>query len=159
MDKKLIQIFEKVQNISYKVCEFKKEKIGKNLKFGDCRHKSFLLKKLLSKESYEVKDIRVIFDWKDLPIPKKILKIFNSSTICSHNLLKVKIGNRWIKVDPTWNPELEEKGFPITKNWDGKSDTMQVTNGKIKFNDNNKIKVDIDEKRNFAKKLNEFLSA
>lgn len=162
MDDRLIKIFKKVQKIPYKVCKFEKEKIKKNLRYGDCRHKSFLLKSLLEKEGYEVKEMKVIFDWKDLLLPQEVISILKKSpTIWTHDSLKVKIKHRWVKVDPTWNPELEEKGFPVTKNWNGETDTEQVTNGKLKFIDKDKcdkkIKIDIGEARNFAKKLNEYL--
>jgi len=158
----IVKIFEEVQKIPYKVCKFEKKKIDKDLKFGDCRHKSYLLKQLLQKKGFEVKEIKVIFDWKDLPLPKELLSILKkSSTVWPHNSLKVKVDNKWLKVDCTWNPRLEKKGFPITKSWDGKTNTKQVTEGKLKFIDKDKytkkIKVDMDEARRFAEALNKFL--
>lgn len=163
MDNKLIKIFKKVQKIPYKVCKFDKVNINQNLKYGDCRHKSLLLKILLEKEGYEVKELKVIFDWKDLPIPEKIISILKKSpTVWPHNSLKVKMNNKWLKVDPTWNLELENKGFPITKKWDGESDTKQVTEGKLKFynkeNFTKKIIIDKEEAKDFAHSLNNFLS-
>jgi len=163
MDNKLIKVFEKVQKIPYRVCRFEKEKINQNLKYGDCRHKSLLLKQLLEKESYEVKEIKVLFDWKDLPLPQKIISILKKSpTVWSHNSLKVKVNHKWIKVDPTWNIELEKKGFPVTKKWNGETDTKQVTEEKLKFYDKKrctkKIMIDKEEARDFAEGLNNFLS-
>ena len=159
----LIKIFEKVQKIPYRVCKFEEDKVDKNLKFGDCRHKSTLLKQLLQKRGFEIKEVKVIFDWKDLPLPNEILSILKKSpTIWPHSSLKVKINNKWLKVDCTWNPGLEKKGFPITKNWDGKTDTKQVTRGKLRFIDkekyNKKIKIDIDEAKEFAGTLNNYLN-
>ncbi len=164
MDKNIIKIFKYVQKIPYRVCKFEKEKITYKLKYGDCRHKAFLLKTLLEKQGYEVMEIKVIFDWKDLPIPKEIISILKkSSTIWPHDSLKVKIKNRWVKIDPTWNPELEKKGFPITKKWDGKTDTKQVTEGKLKFYKKEKYikknKINLDEAKMFAEILNEYLAA
>jgi len=163
MKSKLVKIFEKVQKIPYKVCKFEKEKIKGNLKFGDCRHKALLLKQLLEKEGYEVKELKVVFDWRDLPIPKEILSFLKKSpTVWPHDLLKVKVKNKWIKVDPTWNLELRKKRFPVTKNWDGERDTKQVTEGKLKFYDKEKftrkIMIDKEEARDFAEGLNNFLS-
>ncbi|RMD66252.1 hypothetical protein D6817_04460, partial [Candidatus Pacearchaeota archaeon] len=67
--------------------------------------------------------------------------------------------------DCTWNPKLKEKGFPITENWDGKSDTKQITEGKLEFfdkedyvKDKNKIKISKEEAYKFAEELNKFLS-
>jgi hypothetical protein len=159
---RIIEIFKKVQKIPYKVCGYDKTKIDKNLAFGDCRHKSELLRQLLEKEGYKVKKIRVIFDWKDLPIPKPLLDILKPETKFVHRLLKVRINKEWVKVDCTWSPELEKIGFPVTKDWDGKSDTKQVTNGKLDFyeeKDFDKIKLLIDKEKalKFAEELNKFL--
>ena len=159
----LIQIFEKVQKIPYRVCKFSKENIDENLKYGDCRHKSELLYKLLKREGYKVKKTKVIFNWRNLEIPKSLLSILkNSGTIWDHDSISIKINNKWIRVDCTWNPKLKNKGFPITENWDGKSDTKQITEGKLKFYDlkgySKKIKINKNEAMEFAKKLNKYLN-
>ena len=166
MESKLIEIFEKVQKIPYQVCKYDENEIDENLEKGDCRHKHFLLKKLLEQEGFNVKEVKVIFNWEDLPIPKEILEILKTGTIWDHSSLKVQINNKWIKVDCTWNPKLKEKGFPITENWDGKSDTKQVTEGKLEFfdkedyvKDTNKIKISKEEAYKFAEELNKFLSS
>lgn len=137
MKSKLVEIFEKVQKIPYQVCKYDENEIDENLKQGDCRHKSFLLRKLLEKNGFEVKRVKVIFDWKDLPIPKKILKILKSETRFPHNILKVKVNKKWLKVDCNWPLTLKSKGFPVTENWDGKSSTKQITEGKLLFFDKN----------------------
>lgn len=134
---KLVELFKKVQKIPYKVCPYNENKIDEKLAYGDCRHKSFLLKKLLEEQGFEVKRCKVIFDWSDLPLPKKILNILKSGRKFPHNILKVKIGKKWIKVDCNWQIALKDKGFPVTEDWDGKSDTKQITKGKLIFFDNN----------------------
>ena len=158
---KLIPSFEKVQKIPYKVCKFEECEIDEKIQFGDCRHKSTLLKKILEKEGLEVKKIKVVFDWRDLPIPEKILSILKKSgTVWVHDSLLVKLNKKWIKVDCTWDPSLEKKGFPVTSGWNGKDDTLQVTKGKLKFiqNDAYKIKLDKTEIKEFAEELNKFLA-
>ncbi len=164
MKSKIVELFKKVQKIPYKVCKYDKSLIDENLKEGDCRHKHFLLKKLLEKEGFRVKEVKVMFDWNDLPIPKKLLEILHHGTIWDHDSLKVMINNKWVNVDCTWNSELKKKGFPVTNNWDGKSDTKQVTEGKLEFfdkekylRDANKIIILKEEARQFADKLNNFL--
>jgi len=164
MESKLVSLFRKVQRIPYQVCKFNKTEINENLEYGDCRHKHYLLKQLLDKEGYEVSEVKVIFDWKDLPIPAELLAILkNSGTTWDHNSLKVRVNGKWIKVDCTWNLELKKKGFPVTEDWDGNSDTKQITNGKLKFYDvhvySKKIKIDKQEAMNFAKALNEYLGS
>lgn len=161
--KKLIVIFEKVQKIPYKVCIFDNDKINENLKYGDCRHKSNLLYLLLKKEGIEVKKIKVLFDWRDLPLPEEMIEILKESDkIWPHDAVEVKVENKWIKVDCTWNPELEKIGFPVTKRWDGNSDTKQVTEGKLEFFNhgefNFKPKIIKEEAYKFAEKLNELVN-
>src|SRR3989344_2679077 len=111
----------------------------------------------------DVKRIKVIFDWKDLQLPKELLLILKKSgTIWNHDGIAVKINKEWIKVDCTWNLELKSKGFPVTEYWDGKSDTLQVTKGKLQFYDSDKfeskIKVDKEEAHKFADELNKWLA-
>lgn len=164
MKNKVIQIFEKVQKIPYQVCKYDENEIDENLEKGDCRHKHFLLKKLLEQEGFNVKEVKVIFNWEDLPIPKEILEILKAGTIWDHNSLRVKVNKKWIKVDCTWNLELKEKGFPVTENWDGKSDTKQVTEGKLDFYDIDKYSKDKrihivkEEAYAFADALNKWLT-
>lgn len=163
MAEKIVELFKKVQRIPYKVCKFEKEKIDSNLKFGDCRHKNELLGNLLEKEGYEVRKVKVLFDWRDLPLPEEIIKVLkNSDKIWAHEALMVKVGDRWLKVDCSWNPELEKKGFPIQKEWGGKSDTLQVTKGKLKFIDKEDfdkkiININRKEAIRFAELLNNYL--
>ena len=171
-DKKLIEIFEKVQKIPYRACKFDETKIDSSLKFGDCRHKSALLKKLLNKEGYETKKMKVIFNWKDLPLPKKMFSILNkSSTVWVHDALAVKVHGSYIFLDPAWHLELKSLGFPITEKWNGLEDTKQVTEGKLEFykqKDFNLkkekilkkygVKIDKDEAAKFANALNALLA-
>ncbi len=165
-DKKLIEIFEKVQKIPYRVCKFDENEINENIKCGDCRHKSALLYNLLTKEGCKVKKVIVIFDWKDLPIPRRILSILKeSTTLWEHRIVRVKVHGESLYVDPTWPLELEKLGFPVTKNWNGLEDTKQVTEGKIEFHDlenykrPEKIVWDKEEAHKFAEKLNEWMKS
>ncbi|PIY81152.1 hypothetical protein COY00_00400 [Candidatus Pacearchaeota archaeon CG_4_10_14_0_2_um_filter_35_33] len=163
---KIVKIFEKVQTIPYKVCKYDENEIDENIKCGDCRHKTYLLKKLYENEGIKVKKTLVVFDWADLPIPKKILDILEKTgTLFPHNILEIKIGNKWIKVDCSWDLKLKNAKFPITENWDGKSDTKQITEKKLKFFSpeeyvsKHKIKLVKEEAHKFASALNEFLDS
>jgi hypothetical protein len=159
---KLIEIFKQVQKIPYQVCKFNEAEINLNIKQGDCRHKAHLLYKLLKENGYDVKRIKVIFNWKDLPVPKEFLDILKESgTIWDHDAVAVKVNNKYINLDCTWNPELKKKGFPITENWNGESDTKQITEGNLEFYDANKyqkkVKIIKNEALEFADKLNNWL--
>lgn len=132
IDQKIIKTYEYVQKIPYKVCKFESidELITNN--FGDCRHKHSFLFEVYSKLGLKVEKIKVLFDWRDLPIPKNKLKILNKSgTIFPHNALYLFRDNKKILVDATWEPRLKEIGFPITIGWDGKSNTKNVTEGPV----------------------------
>ena len=110
---KIIKLFEKVQSIPYTVYKYDEDEIDEKIECGDCRHKTFLLKKLLEKEGIKVKKTLVIFDWADLPLPKKILNILEKTgTLFPHNILEIKIDNKWIKVDCSWDLNLKKAKFP-----------------------------------------------
>lgn len=170
-NKEIIQSFETVQKIPYRVCKYEEENINENIKFGDCRHKSQLLLNLLTEKGFKAQKIKVIFNWRDLPIPKNTINILkNSSTVWTHDIVRVKIHGNYLYLDPTWNPELEKKGFPVTKEWNGLEDTKQVTDGEIEFykekefNEKkeeilkeHKIKIDKEEAYKFAEALNDGL--
>jgi len=166
------QLFKKSQKILYQVCEFNpekyhlKENVNLTMKQGDCRHKSLLLYNLLQQNTFDAEKIKVVFDWKDLPIPPEILGILKKSgTKWSHDALKVKINDNYsVNVDCTWNLELEDKGFPVTKDWDGVSHTKQVTEGKLEFypaedfkKQEHDIHIDKEEALEFADALNKWL--
>lgn len=163
MERNIIKLFEKVQKIPYKVCKFERDKIDENIRYGDCRHKSELLYKLLVKAGFEVKRLKVVFYWKNLPLPNKLLAIIGHDSVWEHDSLSVKINGRWTMVDCTWNLELKKKGFPVTEKWDGKSDTKLVTDGKLEFYDANKyirkFKIKKDRSLRFADELNKWLSS
>ncbi len=159
---KLVEIFEEVQAIPYKVCKYDEGCIDEKLKEGDCRHKSHLIFNLLKNEGFEVKKVKVIFNWKDLPLPKEIISLLKeSSSVWDHDAVAVKINSKWIKVDCTWDPALKSIGFPVTVNWDGESDTLGVTKGMLKYfdtdhyvKDKNQIKIVKEEAYRFAESLN-----
>ncbi len=157
-------IFHKVQKIPYKVCNFDKTEIDESLKCGDCRHKTYLLKKFLEEMKIEVRITMVVFDWADLPLPDSILGILEKSgTLFPHKIVEVKMGDNWIKLDCGWDPDLKKANFPVTEEWDGKTDTKQITNGNLEFytiedyEENHKINLVKEEAHKFSSALNEFL--
>ncbi|MDE1848642.1 MAG: hypothetical protein KGH55_01260 [Nanoarchaeota archaeon] len=160
----IVNLFEKVQSIPYKVCKFDETALNENISCGDCRHKSYILKNLLEKEGFEVHLVKVIFDWRDLPLPESMIKILKKSgTVWPHSIIEVKVGGKWVKVDCTWDLKLKELGFPVTENWNGSSDTKQVTKRNLEFykpevyEAKHKILIDKTEAYEFAEKLNQFL--
>ena len=162
MVNQLIRTFESVQRIPYKRRAKFFEILNINVSYANCIQKRDLLRESLERYRYETRCLEAIFDWRDLPIPKDILKILRKSgTLQKHHLLEVMVNGNYLKVDPTWNLELEEKGFPVTKNWDGKSNTIQISLGKIIFYDPKDQRVSFPyypyERREFAEEFNKWI--
>ncbi len=168
----LVKLFRFVQNIPYRVCPFDSnvgicgEAVNISLRKGDSRHKSLLLYNLLLERNFDVTRVKVIFDWKDLPVPSEILGILKKSgTKWSHDALRLNSNEYYsVYVDATWNPELRRIGFPVTGDWDGKSLTKQVSEGKLEYFDvegfrceDHGIFLDEDEVRGFGEALNSWL--
>ena len=105
---------------------------------------------------------------KDLPIPAEILGILRKSgTRWSGDVLKLNINPYYpVYVDATWNFELESLGFPVTKVWDGKGSTEQMTRGKLEYfeaegfrDEDHGIVLDEDEVKRFGEALNSWLDS
>lgn len=162
MKAKLIELFEKVQAVPYRCRSEEFSYSGVMPSYANCNQKRNILGILLDKEGFESRNLDAVFDWKDLPLPKEILKnLRNSGTQQKHHLLEVKINGDYLKIDPTWNPELGRRGFPITENWGGESDTEQITKGKIWFYNPLIEEISLpyfpQERENFAREFNMWL--
>lgn len=121
--RKIIELFEKVQKVPYHLLRNRDSRKLFELNKGCCAEKTIWLGNRLKELGNPVKYYLIRFNWEDLPIPKEILKLKQKRS-GYHLLMKAKINNKWVWVDPTWDPALEKIGFPVTKNWDGKSDTL-----------------------------------
>lgn len=170
----LVRIFSFVRDIPYRVSEFDsgknicRESVHVGIKKGDCRHKTLLLYNLLLERNFNVSRVKVIFDWADLPIPNEILGILEKTgTVWSHDAIKLNENEHYFMyIDPTWNVELGEVGFPVTKTWDGEGPTKQVTCGDLEYfdyegfrNEDHGIFIDKDEAIQFGAALNEWLDS
>ena len=168
----LVKLFHFVQNIPYRIAPFDsgsyacEESVTIFMKQGDSRHKSLLLHNLLQEKNFEVEMAKVVFDWKDLPIPAEIFGILEKSgTVWSHDVLKLNVNPYYpVYIDTSWNFELGEVGFPVMKVWDGKESTKKVTEGKVEYfdadgfeNEDHDIFLDDDEVAEFSEALNMWL--
>jgi len=125
--RKIIELFERVQGVPYYLLRDRDSEKLFFLNKGCCAEKIIWLGNRLKELGIPVKYYKIKFLWEDLPIPEEILKLRKRGP-GYHLSLKAKINNRWIWVDPTWDSALGKIGFPITKNWDGKSDTLLAVN-------------------------------
>lgn len=130
----LVKSFEIVQAIPYRCRVVCPKNLDISLPYANCSQKRDLLKKSLDAAGFKTRRLDAIFDWRDLPLPKEVLKILKKSgTLQKHHLLEILSGGTYIKVDPTWNLELGLRGFPVTRKWDGERDTEQITKGGVLF--------------------------
>jgi hypothetical protein len=120
--KRITGLYSKVQSIPYYCMEHREPDLLLKRNRGSCSEKHLFLGEEFEKLGIPVRYISIIFDWNDLPIPKEIISK-KDTPVGGHLILGIKVAGRWVLVDATWDPALEGAGFPITKNWDGRSDT------------------------------------
>jgi len=154
-NKQLVRLFRRVQNIPYFLFRHRDSKKLFSLNKGCCAEKAIWLGNKLKETNIPVKYYRIEFKWEDLPIPKEIIKLGKKGP-AHHLALKAKVNNKWIWIDPTWDPGLEKGGFPVTKNWNGKTNTkLAVKPLKIeKFEPNDPSNIELTE---FTRALNKYL--
>ncbi len=119
---KIIELYEKVQKVPYYCLKERNPDKLFELNKGSCFEKNSYLGKQYEKLGIPVKYQLIVFDWRELPVPKDIMDK-RENKLGEHLALKIMVDNKWVFVDPTWDPALEKAGFPLTKNWDGESDT------------------------------------
>ena len=170
-EKTIIKIYNYVRDLPYHLVPFENAEYILKIGFGDCRAKHDLLARFYSLINIPVKHIVMQYDWRGLPIPKNIIKQLKTiGTIWPHYALKIKIKDKWLNVDATWDSKLKKSGFPVNEHWDGKSNTNFITNNVTNIRTLNHIRSYVEEITNlfkavthvnqyflFAEKLNSFL--
>ncbi len=121
--REIVELYNKVQRIPYYCLEERDPDLLLKKDKGSCSEKHLFLGEEFKKLGIPVKYLLIRFDWNDLPIPKEIVIKNKKGPIGWHFALKIKPKNKWIYVDATWDPKLEKAGFPVTRNWNGNSDT------------------------------------
>jgi hypothetical protein len=123
-DQIIVSLFEKVRDIPHGYINSRNPLDVYNHNKGTCSGKHELLKALYEELNIPVKNFVVKHNFKNLP--NDISKLLGSKDMLDlHNFLKIKINNKWLTVDATWDKDLEELGFPVNHNWDGQSN-MQL---------------------------------
>ena len=162
-NRKLVGLFKRVQNIPYFLFRHRDSKKLFSLNKGGCAEKAIWLGNKLKEMDIPVKYYLIEFKWEELPIPKEIIKLGKKGPIklrkkgpAHHLVLKAKVNNKWLWLDPTWDPGLEKGGFPVTKNWNGKTNTkLAVRPVKIEeFEPNDPSDIELTE---FTRALNKYL--
>lgn len=128
-----IAVFEHIRDIPYAIIpELRDPYIGpsgllsKNC--GSCQPKHYLMGIMFGKLDIPVKYATFKFKWGDCSInyPPELEKIIPALPYAYHLAIKAYINNKWILVDATYDIPLSKAGFPVTENWDGKSDTKNA---------------------------------
>jgi hypothetical protein len=91
---------------------------------GTAKGKHMLLKMVLTSLGYEVKEYWARHDFCKMPVapwPAVLTPFCNAPLTGFHDFLKVRVGERWVTLDATYDKQLKSLGFPVHE-WDGKSD-------------------------------------
>ena len=116
MDKdKLIRAFENIRDIPFRI----------PLKFGEpdncCSGKAVRLQKFFESEGLEARYRVVGFKWSKLNLPEEVVQVPHPDD-CTHVYVEVKLGDRWVNVDPTWD-KIIGSVLPVAE-WEGAADTI-----------------------------------
>jgi hypothetical protein len=125
-----ISIFEHIRNIPYSlVVPMNDPTTGPEqilaLGKGYCAPKHYLLAEMFRKLGLEVVFATFPFLWNDPDIrfPPELRTLAASLPVSHHMACRVRINDRWVLVDATWDPPLAKAGFPVNEHWDGHADT------------------------------------
>ena len=127
----IISIFEHIRDIPYSLSvpmtdpDTAPEQIlllGK----GYCGPKHYLLAEMYRRLGYEAVYATFPFQWNDpdLLYPPELRQLATGLPVAHHLACRVRIDDRWILVDATWDLPLACGGFPVNEHWDGQTDTI-----------------------------------
>lgn len=144
----LLEAFNRIKTVPYKIVDIDysldNSRALIDSKGASCTPKHIVLENIIKSLGFETKFCVHEFKWStfNLDLSKELSDLINPLQIDFHTNLEVKINNKWIMVDATWDDDLIDAGFPGTKNWDGISPTI---NGVTSLNE---YKFDSLEERN-----------
>ena len=126
----LISIFEHIRDIPYSLAvPMNDPKTAPEQLLirgsGYCGPKHFLIAGMYRKLGYEVVYATFPFLWNDpdLRYPPELRTLATGLPVVHHLACRVRIDDRWVLVDATWDRPLKRAGFPVNEHWDGRADT------------------------------------
>jgi transglutaminase-like putative cysteine protease len=127
----LISVFEHIRDIPYSLAvpmtdpNTAPEQVLSRGK-GYCGPKHYLLAEMYRKLEYAVFYATFPFLWNDMDLfyPPELRQLATSLPVAHHLACRVRINNRWVLVDATWDLPLKRAGFPVNENWDGEAETL-----------------------------------
>lgn len=126
-----ISIFEHIRDIPYSLAvpmtdpATAPEQILR-LQKGYCAPKHYLLAGMYRRLGHVVVYATFPFLWDDpdLAYPPALRRMAGTLPVAHHLACRVRIDDRWVLVDATWDPPLARGSFPVNMHWDGLSDTL-----------------------------------
>jgi hypothetical protein len=126
-----ISVFEHIRDIPYSLVvpmtdlETALEQILA-LGRGYCGPKHYLLAEMYRRMGVDVVYATFPFLWNDpdLRYPPELRQLATGLPVAHHLACRVRINNRWVLVDATWDLPLKRAGFPVNEHWNGLSDTL-----------------------------------
>lgn len=93
---------------------------------GYCGPKHYLLAEMFRKLGIDVVYATFPFLWNDpdLRYPPALRQLASGLPVSHHLACRVRINERWVLVDATWDSPLKQAGFPVNEHWDGLADTL-----------------------------------
>lgn len=125
----MISVFEHIRDIPYslavpmtnpKTSPEEMLRLGK----GYCGPKHYLLAEMYQRLGLDVVFATFPFIWNDpdLKYPPELRLLSTGLPVAHHLACRVRIDDRWVLVDATWDRLLKGGGFPVNVNWDGRAD-------------------------------------
>ena len=92
---------------------------------GYCGPKHILLAEMYRNLGLDIRYVTVAFSWNDPDIyyPPGLRELATCVPISHHLACRVRINDRWVLVDATWDLPLGKAGFLVNEHWDGYADT------------------------------------
>src|SRR5512133_2104001 len=120
----IVRIFEHIRDIPYSLSVpmsdpgTAAEKILATGK-GYCGPKHYLLAEMYRKLGFEVVFATFPFLWNDpdLRYRPELRDLSNGMPVTHHLACRVRIDDRWVLVDATWDRPLALGGFPVNEHW------------------------------------------
>jgi len=127
----LIAIFQQIRDIPYALAATETQGIPPGERIlvagrGSCGPKHYLLAEMYRRLGVDVVFATLPFLWNDpdFQYPPKLRTLATGLPVAYHLACRVRINNRWVLVDATWDRPLKRAGFPVNEHWDGRADTL-----------------------------------
>lgn len=169
--KELINIYNQIQNVEYRIAHIINYSVDNsydlvNSNVASCAPKHIILSEKFKENGLITRFCLHKFNWSDLNFifPHKLSELSKKYSSDYHTNLEVKIDNRWVMVDATWDNELINSGFPATQYWNGKDSTLNAVASKevYKFNSlkerNDFLKTETKNKTTFSEEESIFIN-